>query len=1224
MTRINTNISSMTAQKTLGQNNSDMQTALTRLSTGLRINSGKDDPAGLIASETLRSDIRATEVAISNSERANQMIATADSALGQIGSLLIDIRGLATEAANTGAVSESQIEANQLQVNSSLDAIDRISQTTQFQGQALLDGSLDFQTQGISSSQITKAEIHQCAFGTASQIDIAVDIESQATKAELTYDNATVTEDTMLSITGSGGNQSIQFGAGSSINDMAAAINRVSDATGVTATAEGVQEWDAAAGQVTVQSWGDNNDITITANDTGEASGSYFVNYTAGADGDATTATITESTVDAEGNVTAGTINVTLGTSAGVGAATANYTMNTAGTADSGTIAGATLFGGTSDDLTWTANGVGEGTVEGPTVKFVDAGDGGATAYTYDANNNTYYASWDWINNDIDSDDVAGGFTGAGGALHTFAAGTDDETANKAALSVASGAVTAGTNGFEAGNSFTVAANSTGAEVAPMKVVVIDGTGDAAYDETTNTYSVQLDISGGTTTLAADALATTLTNLGNAAHTFTDAGGGGNLVVTSAGSTVATGFEVTATNTQVGTDTVSAGTLTATANDVIDAINTAQDAIAGGDASAYLFDVTSAAGNDGTGLVALSEVSALVGDNPGEQPDANNMLQFQALDGMRDISLVASAPNQELSIDLNSAAPEYAQASAVIDTGLANGTFELYALDPGAAGNQTIDIAWTDAGAAGSGNTVTLAGGTLTLDVEQDATINDVIDAINAETGLGIGARLVEADPEAGTGTVGDGTETVNTIADGLKVNDVSTDLTGGVVDEGTMIINLATDAAGNVTTTANELATFINGSTEQALQDFQVMVTNAGGSDGTGALSATATDVKFDPAGTTYADANATATTHAANGSAAQIDITAKTEGSAYDGVTVRMVQDTALDDGAVAVAFSEDSNTLLVTFDGTVSAETAAAAINTDETVGALFEAVATAGEGSGSGAIADGDFGVLSGGTTRTAVSGAPELELIGGVDAGTSTDDAILTFSSASYGSDAFVDVQAVGESNFAVTDSDGNTVTRDSGTDIVARINGMSSVGTGLDAELNSSSIQISLSINENAQAGDEFSFSITGGGATFQLGPEIVSNQQARLGIQSVSSTSLGGDDGHGFLYQLRSGEAADLSADPSGAATIVNDCIDQVNNLRGRLGAFQATTLDVNIATLSDTVEALTEAESSIRDADFAKESANLTRAQILSQSTTTVLGIAKQQPNNVLSLLR
>ena len=124
----------------------------------------------------------------------------------------------------------------------------RISQTTQFQGQALLDGSLDFQTQGISSSQITKAEIHQCAFGTASQIDIAVDIQAQATKAELTYDNATVTEDTMLSITGSGGNQSIQFGAGSSINDMAAAINRVSDATGVTATAEGVQEWDAAAG----------------------------------------------------------------------------------------------------------------------------------------------------------------------------------------------------------------------------------------------------------------------------------------------------------------------------------------------------------------------------------------------------------------------------------------------------------------------------------------------------------------------------------------------------------------------------------------------------------------------------------------------------------------------------------------------------------------------------------------------------------------------------------------------------------------------------------------------------------------------------------------------------------------------------------------------------------------------------------------------------------------
>ncbi|MEX2025929.1 MAG: flagellin, partial [Pirellulaceae bacterium] len=144
MTRINTNVSSLIAQKTLARSNADLQSALTRLSTGLRINVGKDDPAGLIASEALRSDIISVEKAITNSERANQLIATADSALGQVSSLLNDIRGLVSEAANAGALSDDQIAANQLQVDSSLEAIDRISQITSFQGRKLLDGSLDF------------------------------------------------------------------------------------------------------------------------------------------------------------------------------------------------------------------------------------------------------------------------------------------------------------------------------------------------------------------------------------------------------------------------------------------------------------------------------------------------------------------------------------------------------------------------------------------------------------------------------------------------------------------------------------------------------------------------------------------------------------------------------------------------------------------------------------------------------------------------------------------------------------------------------------------------------------------------------------------------------------------------------------------------------------------------------------------------------------------------
>ena len=149
-----------------------------------------------------------------------------------------------------------------------------------------------------------------------------------------------------------------------------------------------------------------------------------------------------------------------------------------------------------------------------------------------------------------------------------------------------------------------------------------------------------------------------------------------------------------------------------------------------------------------------------------------------------------------------------------------------------------------------------------------------------------------------------------------------------------------------------------------------------------------------------------------------------------------------------------------------------------------------------------------------------------------------------------------------------------------------------------------------------------FSFSITGGGAQFQLGPDVTSNQQARLGIGSVSTGQLGGAAGR--LYELGSGQAKSLANDVNGAAEIIDQVIGKVTGIRGRLGAFQSTSLESNLVSLNDTKANLQEAESSIRDADFAEESAKLTRAQILVQSGTNVLSLANQNPQNVLALLR
>jgi flagellin len=243
VTRINTNVSSMIAQRRLSTTNTDMQTTLTRLSTGLRINSGGDDPAGLIASESLRSDITAVNKAIGNTQRASLMIGTAESALGQVSSLLNDIRGLVTEASNTGAISDSEIAANQLQVDSSLEAINRIARSTTFQGRRLLDGSLDFvTTAGAGFGTVRDLNIREANLGATGSMAVNVTINEEATQASIT-NTADLSDgldnDVVFQLSGSRGAEAFEFRAGTSLAEIISAINMVSDATGVVAENDG-------------------------------------------------------------------------------------------------------------------------------------------------------------------------------------------------------------------------------------------------------------------------------------------------------------------------------------------------------------------------------------------------------------------------------------------------------------------------------------------------------------------------------------------------------------------------------------------------------------------------------------------------------------------------------------------------------------------------------------------------------------------------------------------------------------------------------------------------------------------------------------------------------------------------------------------------------------------------------------------------------------------------
>src|SRR5690242_12059046 len=152
MSRINSNIASLQAIHTLSKNQVDLSTRLQRLSTGLRINSGKDAPAGLIASETLRSEISGIHQAIDNSQRAGNVINTAEGALSEVSALLLEVQGLTNQAANTGALSPEEVKANQLQVDAILNSVNRIANTTQFNGVKLLSGGLDYTTSSVTAA----------------------------------------------------------------------------------------------------------------------------------------------------------------------------------------------------------------------------------------------------------------------------------------------------------------------------------------------------------------------------------------------------------------------------------------------------------------------------------------------------------------------------------------------------------------------------------------------------------------------------------------------------------------------------------------------------------------------------------------------------------------------------------------------------------------------------------------------------------------------------------------------------------------------------------------------------------------------------------------------------------------------------------------------------------------------------------------------------------------
>ena len=260
MSRINTNVPSMLAQRILATQNRGLTTSLERLSTGLQINRGSDDPAGLIASENLRAEKVAVQSAIANAERAEQVVNVAEGGLQEISDMLVELQSLVGASANDAGITTEELEANQLQIDSILQTIDRVANATSFNGTKLLNGNFDYTVSQASADagEIDNIDVQSARLSDApgSFIDVTVDtITSAQTAGVFLSTGGTLVNggngSLTFEITGNDGVQQFTFASGSSQTSIALAINTFKESLGVSAVQAG-----GSAGRLDIRSVG--------------------------------------------------------------------------------------------------------------------------------------------------------------------------------------------------------------------------------------------------------------------------------------------------------------------------------------------------------------------------------------------------------------------------------------------------------------------------------------------------------------------------------------------------------------------------------------------------------------------------------------------------------------------------------------------------------------------------------------------------------------------------------------------------------------------------------------------------------------------------------------------------------------------------------------------------------------------------------------------------------
>ncbi|RBA25812.1 flagellin [Herminiimonas fonticola] len=273
---INTNTSSLNAQRNLTTSQSSLATSLQRLSSGLRINSAKDDAAGLAISDRMTSQINGLNRAAQNANDGISMAQTAEGGLGTASDLLQRMRTLAVQSAN-GTNSASDRASLQEEVSQLQQELNRVANTTQFNGQNILDGSLSnaqFQV-GANANQTINFSISSAqatAIGNNTLTAASAGTMVNSTTAAVAFGNNNVAAGT-LTIQGNGATSgALTVNAGESAKSLADKVNASSGATNVTASAQTkatLSAFTAGTVSLTLQgaptSTGANNPVTVSA-----------------------------------------------------------------------------------------------------------------------------------------------------------------------------------------------------------------------------------------------------------------------------------------------------------------------------------------------------------------------------------------------------------------------------------------------------------------------------------------------------------------------------------------------------------------------------------------------------------------------------------------------------------------------------------------------------------------------------------------------------------------------------------------------------------------------------------------------------------------------------------------------------------------------------------------------------------------------------------------------